>query len=127
MRFRNVWFLSFSFLILCVLAVSVSGNTVSDAKNYGFDVSIIPEQSNAGVYIAKFSVTDLTTGKIVVRPTLRFRAGDPISSSAVGESGVAFEFSVSIDEAASTAEYQVKVINGASIISSSQAKIALAK
>lgn len=127
MRLGNVRFLSLSFLILCVLAVSASGNTVNDAKNYGFDVSIIPEQNNAGVYQAKFSVTDLATTNVVVAPTLRFRAGESASTSAVGESGVSFEFSVSINEAASTAEYQVKVKDGASVVSSSLAKIALAR
>jgi hypothetical protein len=115
-------------LILFALSLTSSMHALTDAINYGFDVSIVPEQNQAGIYQAKFTVINLNGDKVIVAPTIRFRAGEPASSSSTADdSGVVFDFSVSVDKEASIAQYQVKAHNVNGVISSVQAKVALSK
>ncbi|MCI0618438.1 hypothetical protein L0244_36125, partial [bacterium] len=101
-------------------------NAGTTQSNYGFDVSINPEATNPGVFQAKFVISELTSGKVVAAPTIRFRAGQPAETTA-GDSkdGIHFKFSVSIDQKGSLAEYTAVVLNSNTEISRSQAKIAL--
>jgi hypothetical protein len=114
-------------VLLAALALAGLANTGTGTTQYGFDASIVPEQNSPGIYQAKFAVVNLGNGKTLVAPTLRFRAGEPVSSSAVAESGDSFDFSVSVDSSASSAQYEVKVKNGSSVVSRTQARIALGK
>jgi hypothetical protein len=103
-------------------------NAGTTSSNYGFDVSINPETANPGIFQAKFVVSELASGKVVVAPTIRFRAGESAETTA-GDSnnGINFKFSVSVDSKGSVAEYRAVVLNSNTEISRSQAKISLSK
>jgi hypothetical protein len=120
-----------SILLLIILALAFFTsyslmNAETVPSNYGFDVSINPEVTNPGVFQAKFVISEITSGKVVAAPTIRFRAGQPAETTA-GDSkdGIHFKFSVSIDQQGSLAEYTAVVFNSNTEISRSQAKIAL--
>jgi hypothetical protein len=123
MKFTKLVITLFSVLACLVLLVNLNAQT--NSTNYAFDVSILPEQDSAGVFQAKLSVIDLHSNKVISAPTIRFRAGQPAHASSVDENGMAFQFSVSVDELASVAEYKAEALKGSTTISRSQAKIAL--
>jgi hypothetical protein len=120
-----------SILLLIILALAFFTsyslmNAETVPSNYGFDVSINPEVTNPGVFHAKFVISELTSGKVVAAPTIRFRAGQPAETTAGNsKDGIHFKFSVSIDQKGSFAEYTAVVFNSNTEISRSQAKIAL--
>ena len=125
MNFRK-YFVLMSFVSLAVFFFYGFLNAETTQSNYGFDVSINTEVTNPGVFHAKFVVSELTSGKVVAAPTIRFRAGQAAETTA-GDSkdGIHFKFSVSIDQKGSFAEYTAVVFNSNTEISRSQAKIAL--
>jgi hypothetical protein len=128
MRLKVASMIIFSALVLCVIGFNGFINASTNPPGYGFNVSITPEQNSQGIFTAKFTVTNLNSSAVVAAPTIRFRAGEPAESTSVStEGGTSFSFSVSVDDKASIAEYEVKVLEGASIISRSQASISLHK
>src|SRR5262245_5739920 len=101
-------------------------NAATVPSNYGFDVSITPESANQGIFQAKLVISELSSGKIVAAPTIRFRAGQPAETTAgQTKDGINFKFSVSVDEKGSVAEYSAAVLQSTTEISRSQAKISL--
>jgi hypothetical protein len=115
-------------LILILIVISAFCfsymNASSVSSNYGFDVSITPDVAKQGVFQAKLVISELTSGKIVAAPTIRFRQGQPAEVTAVDiKDGVNFKFSVSVDETGSVAEYSAAVLQSNTEISRSQAKI----
>ncbi len=118
-------------LLLSILALTfLTSYSLMNAEtvpsNYGFDVSINPEATNPGVFQAKFVISELSSGKVVAAPMIRFRAGQPAETTA-GDSkdGVHFKFSVSVDEKGALAEYRAAVYNSNIEIARSEAKISL--
>jgi hypothetical protein len=96
------------------------------SSNYGFDISIHPEPAKPGVFQAKFVISELTSGKVVAAPTIRFRAGEQAETNAGdAKDGINFKFSVSVDVKGSLAEYTAVVLNSNTEMSRSQAKISL--
>jgi hypothetical protein len=113
----SMFFVSYSFM-----------NAETTTSNYGFDVSINPETANPGIFQAKFVVSELASGKVVVEPTIRFRAGESAEATAGDtNNGINFKFSVSVDSKGSAAEYRAVVLNSNIEISRSQAKISLSR
>jgi hypothetical protein len=113
----------FLVFVMFLFALSVRGETTS--PNYGFKVSIFPEQASPGVYQAKFAVTDLNTDRIVSAPTIRFRAGQPAQASAEDGGKTAFKFSVSVNESGSVAEFKAEALKDGATISRSQGTVSL--
>ena len=114
-------------IVVSMFLVSYSFmNAETTPSTYGFDVSINPEAATPGVFQAKFVVSELSSGKVVAAPTIRFRAGEAAESTAGdAKNGVNFKFSVSVDEKGSVAEYSAVVLNSNTEISRTQAKISL--
>ena len=115
-------------LILCSTMFLASDFTKAETipSNYGFDVSINPETAKPGIFQAKLVISELTSGKVVAAPTIRFRAGQSAEATAGDpKDGVNFKFSVSVDANGSVAEYTAIVLNSNTEISRSQAKISL--
>jgi hypothetical protein len=118
-------------LLLIVLGLTFSAsyslmNAETVSSNYGFDVSINPETTNPGVFQAKLVISELSSGKVVAAPMIRFRSGQAAETTA-GETkvGVNFKFSVSVDEKGTVAEYRAAVYNSNTEIARSEAKISL--
>ncbi len=81
-----------------------------------------------GVFAAKLTISDIATGTVVAEPTMRFRAGESAETRAgEDEKGVAFQFSVSVNQEGSQASYKAEAIQKGAVISRSQAKITLNK
>jgi hypothetical protein len=100
-------------------------NAETAPANYGFDVAINPDAAQSGVFQAKFVISELSSGKVVASPTIRFRAGESADATAGTGNGVNFKFSVSVDEKGSVAEYSAAVLDSTTEISHSQARILL--
>jgi hypothetical protein len=124
MRFKEF---SFTFMILLVLAFGVPNVPAQTSPAaYDWDLSIVPDAQLANAFLAKLVVKEIGSNKVLVSPSLRFRAGEPVeATSGENENGIAFQFSIAVSPDASTAHYQGTLTHAKTVISRIQATISL--
>lgn len=124
MRFKILSIVSFVVLTILFSWANSSMSASNPSPSYGFDVSIVPDQQVPGAYVAQLKVSELDSARVVAAPAIRFRAGEPSTTTTEGE-GMNFRFSVSVTQSGDAAEYDASVLNGKTVVSSSHGKISL--
>jgi hypothetical protein len=128
MRFKEFCIASMIFLALALAVPNVFISAQTSSAAYDWNLLIVPDAKLANAFFAKLVVKEIGSNKVLVAPSLRFRAGEPVeATSGENENGIAFQFSVAVSPDGSTAHYKGTLTHANNVISSTQASISLRK
>lgn len=100
-------------LVVAGLGAAVFATSIEAPREaFGVEVDVAPWPEAEDVYECRVVVTDLTSGEVLVAPTIRFRRGEEGSVQSGSQEGLLFTMTVSVDPEGETASYASDVRRG---------------
>jgi hypothetical protein len=127
-------------IILAGVAGVIGGQSTSNraaeasalpSGTFGVAIDVTPVEGEAGVYLCNGTVTDLATSKVLSRPSVKFKAGEPatVRSGIMVGAGAAdvneVKITVEVGSDARTASYTAEITRAGEVVSSQKATIRL--